>query len=75
VKLAHHSPIGTAEGLCILRLNSEDRFAIKKNKTCFMRISITKYGLPQVVIYPILCAVVMVIAAFAVPANGIILCF
>jgi hypothetical protein len=40
-----------------------------------MRISITKYGLSQVVIYPILCAVVMVIAAFAVPANGIILCF
>lgn len=31
-----------------------------------MRIPITKYGLPQVVIYPGLCAVAMVIVAFAV---------
>lgn len=32
-----------------------------------MRIPITKYGLPQVAIYPGLCAVAMVIIAFAVP--------
>ncbi len=32
-----------------------------------MRIPITKYGLPQVVIYPALCVLAMAIAAFVVP--------
>jgi phosphatidylserine decarboxylase len=34
-----------------------------------MRIPITKYGLPQVVIYPGLCTVVMAIAFFAMPVG------
>ncbi|MGA2914779.1 MAG: phosphatidylserine decarboxylase [Sedimentisphaerales bacterium] len=38
-----------------------------------MRMPITKYGLPQVVIYPGLTVLVMVIAAFAIPA-GVLLC-
>lgn len=34
-----------------------------------MRIPITKYGLPQVAIFPGLCILVMVIAIFAIPAG------
>lgn len=40
-----------------------------------MRIPITKYGLPQVVIYPGLCAVVMVIAFFAIPVGLLLYIF
>ncbi|MCX5632296.1 MAG: phosphatidylserine decarboxylase [Phycisphaerae bacterium] len=40
-----------------------------------MRIPITKYGLPQVVIYPGLCVLVMVIAAFAMPAGLLLYIF
>lgn len=34
-----------------------------------MRIPITEYGLPQVVVYPCLCAVVMVVVAIAMPLG------
>jgi phosphatidylserine decarboxylase len=34
-----------------------------------MRIPIIKYGLPQVVFYPSLCVIVMVIAALAIPVG------
>jgi phosphatidylserine decarboxylase len=37
-----------------------------------MRIPITKYGLPQVVIFPSLLCLVMVIIAFVVPSNSLL---
>lgn len=38
-----------------------------------MRIPITKYGLPQVVIYPCLCVLAMIIIGFLVPTVSLLL--
>jgi len=40
-----------------------------------MRIPITKYGLPQVAVFPGLCILVMVIAAFAIPLGLLLYVF